>query len=76
MNVTASDVLAASIDCCSSSLRDCNGKHHINFVVQVSVLWQHAVLCNVMSQRVPCYGRAFCTSLRDTVSSVTLARRI
>jgi 20S proteasome alpha/beta subunit len=30
------------------------------------MLWQHAVLCNVMLRRVPCYGSAFCASLRDT----------
>jgi len=29
------------------------------------VLWQHAVLCNVMLRRVACYGCAFCASLRD-----------
>ena len=27
------------------------------------VLWQHAVLCDVMLRRVSCYGCAFCASL-------------
>ena len=30
------------------------------------VLWQHAMLCNVMLRRVPSYGYVFCASLRDT----------
>jgi len=28
------------------------------------------VLCNVMLRRVPCYGCAFCASLRDTGSKL------
>jgi len=36
-------------------------------------VWQHAVLCNVMLRRVPCYGCAFCASLqRNEAQNATI----